>query len=150
MKQLTENQKSNVEKFLKTKGLKRKFPFLHQILSEEMLEDGTTYKYDCYGFCRELNEDQKKKVAELEKEYEKYNLKVLFVLESIMQDPTGEKFEMDNYVYLTDEDIQYGVDLDPTSGEMRPIAYVHNKTWDESESGYILIKEVVGTMRRLG
>lgn len=147
---LTEQQQKNVESFLKTKGLKTKFPFLHQIISEEMLEDGTTYKYDCFGFCRELSEEQKERMKNLEESFSKYNLKVLFVLESVMQDPYGEKFHMDNYVYITDEDTKYGIELDPKTGEMRPVAHVHNKTYDESESGYILIKEVVGTMRRLG
>lgn len=141
---------SNLKKLLKTKGFKKNFPFLYQIITEEMLVDGTTYRYDSWGFCRELTDEQKDKVAELEKKWEKYNLKVLFVLESVMQDPCGDKFEMDNYVYITDEDISLGIDLDPQSGVWRPIAQVHNKTWDETESGYVLVKEVVGTMRRIG
>lgn len=147
---LNEKQTKNVEAFLKTAGLKKHFPFLHHIIKEEMLEDGTTYKYDCYGFCRELNADQKKQVEHLEKEYAKYNLKVLFVLESVMVDPYGDKFEMDNYVYITDDDTKYGIDLEKTTGQMRPVAFVHNKTFGETESGYIAVVEKAGTMRRVG
>lgn len=146
---LTEQQQKNVEAFLKTKGLKTKFPFLHQILSEEMLEDGTTYKYDCYGFCRELSESQKLQIEKLEKEYSNYNLKVLFVLETVMVDPAGDKIEMDSYVYITDEDTEYGIEI-TNKGAMAPVAFIHNKSWDDKESGYILIKEIAGTMRRLG
>lgn len=146
---LTNKQQSNLEAFLNTKNLKRKFPFLHQILSEEMLEDGTTYKFDSYGFCRELSESQKLQVEKLEKEYSNYNLKVLFVLETVMVDPAGDKIEMDSYVYITDEDTEYGVEI-TKNGVMMPVAFIHNKSWDDKESGYILIKEIAGTMRRLG
>lgn len=147
---LTEKQIANVNKFLGSKGLKRHFPFVHQIIKDEMLEDGTVYKFDSWGFCRELSEEQQAEVVRIEKDQAKYNTKVLFVIESCMVDSYGEKFNMINYVTWNDEDVKLGLDLD-TKGNLRCMALVENKNfYDEKELGYILIKEVVGTVRRIG
>jgi hypothetical protein len=115
---------------------KKVMPFLAQ-----EYEKGNVWRYDVTGISRELTEEMKEQIKELE---EQGKIKVMAVVETDC-DLSGEVAHMISYILM-------GRGLKPDVRKDNSVcfySYVNNVSWDIQEYGDILLIEKCGRVVRI-
>ena len=100
------------------------------------LKKGNVLSWDNNGVSRELSDEHKKHIKELEERNSEFELKVYAVLDSAMN-LMGDKVCMTSYLFLSNEEY----DISKYDDEIYyAIADVVNDSWCINEMGSILIK----------
>lgn len=117
----------------------------------EEVKKGNIWLYDCSGVSRELGEEHREKIKEIEEKSGRFNRKVFAVIDSNVVFPDGERCNMVSYLYedYYKQEKEYNGFFKYENGMYYVPAYVVNKTWDIEESGDIVIREVVGLVKRV-
>lgn len=106
------------------------------------IENNEIYCYDAAGFTKDLTDEQKAKIEQMERDWK---VKVVAVIESFPVFPGEDACHMLAYVYMEDNEDLCWVIEDDCVGFM---ANVINDTWDIEEYGSIGLVEKVGRVFR--
>lgn len=100
------------------------------------LKKGNVLSWDNNGVSRELSDEHKKHIKELEERNSEFEFKVYAVLVNTMN-LMGDKVCMTSYLFLSNE----GYDISKYDDEIYyAIADVVNESWGINEMGSVLIK----------